>query len=91
MPGTLNQITNRMTPQLLLCVAQHRDYTSSAPLSLWPQSFNGIRLKGRTAIPGQGVEIGEWSVVGAGAVVVGDVPAGVTVVGVPAKILKERP
>jgi acetyltransferase EpsM len=36
-----------------------------------------------------GVKIGKWSVVGAGAVVVNDVPDGVTVVGVPAKILNK--
>jgi sugar O-acyltransferase (sialic acid O-acetyltransferase NeuD family) len=36
-----------------------------------------------------GVKIGKWSVVGAGAVVVNDVPDAVTVVGVPAKILNK--
>jgi sugar O-acyltransferase (sialic acid O-acetyltransferase NeuD family) len=36
-----------------------------------------------------GIKIGKWSVVGAGAVVVNDVPDAVTVVGVPAKILKK--
>lgn len=35
-----------------------------------------------------GVTIGEWAMVGAGAVVVSDVPAGATVVGNPAKIIK---
>jgi sugar O-acyltransferase (sialic acid O-acetyltransferase NeuD family) len=34
--------------------------------------------------------IGHWSVVGAGAVVVKDVPPNVTVVGVPAQVIKER-
>lgn len=38
----------------------------------------------------QGVVIGEWSVVGAGAVVVGDIPANVTAVGVPARVIKSR-
>lgn len=36
------------------------------------------------------VQIGEWSVVGAGSVVVGDVPANSTVVGVPARVIKTR-
>ena len=39
----------------------------------------------------QGVSIGAWSIVGAGAVVGRDLPANVTAVGVPAKVIKERP
>lgn len=39
----------------------------------------------------QGVRIGAWSIIGAGAVVARDVPANVTAVGVPAKVIKERP
>lgn len=39
----------------------------------------------------QGVEIGAWSIVGAGAVIARDVPPNVTAVGVPAKVIKERP
>lgn len=38
----------------------------------------------------QGVEIGEWTIVGAGAVVVRDLPPNVTAVGVPATVIKER-
>jgi sugar O-acyltransferase (sialic acid O-acetyltransferase NeuD family) len=38
----------------------------------------------------QGLTIGEWSVVGAGAVVTRHLPANVTAVGVPAKIIKAR-
>jgi sugar O-acyltransferase (sialic acid O-acetyltransferase NeuD family) len=38
----------------------------------------------------QGVTIGKWSIVGAGAVVTADLPANVTAVGVPAKIIKTR-
>lgn len=39
----------------------------------------------------QGLTVGRWSIVGAGAAVVSDVPANVTVVGVPARVIKERP
>lgn len=39
----------------------------------------------------QGISIGPWSIVGAGAAVVGDLPANVTAVGVPARPLKARP
>lgn len=38
-----------------------------------------------------GVTIGEWAIVGAGAVVTHDVPAGATVVGNPARVLTSRP
>ena len=38
----------------------------------------------------EGKTIGDWSVVGAGSVVVKDVPANATAVGVPAKVVKER-
>jgi sugar O-acyltransferase (sialic acid O-acetyltransferase NeuD family) len=39
----------------------------------------------------QGLTVGRWSVVGAEAAVIADVPANVTVVGVPARVIKERP
>lgn len=39
----------------------------------------------------EGRRIGGWSVVGAGAVVVGDVPENATVVGVPGRVIKTRP
>ena len=38
----------------------------------------------------QGVNIGEWSIVGAGTVIIRDVPSNATVVGVPAKVIKTR-
>ncbi len=38
----------------------------------------------------QGINIGKWSVIGAGSVVVRDVPANVTAVGIPSKIIKTR-
>ncbi len=45
---------------------------------------------GTGAVIIQGVTIGEWSIVGAGAVVTRDIPANTTSVGVPAKVIKER-
>jgi sugar O-acyltransferase (sialic acid O-acetyltransferase NeuD family) len=45
---------------------------------------------GAGSVARQGTNIGEWSTVGAGAVVVKDVPAHVTVVGVPASIMAMR-
>ncbi len=45
---------------------------------------------GAGAVIKQGVKIGSWCMIGAGAVVVKDVPDNITVVGVPAKDIKER-
>lgn len=39
----------------------------------------------------QGKKVGHWTILGAGAVVVRDLPANVTAVGAPAKPIKERP
>lgn len=46
---------------------------------------------GTTAAVNQGLSIGEWSVVGSGAVVNRSLPTNCTAVGVPAKVIKERP
>jgi len=61
----------------------------------------GVKIAGRVIVESaafvgigaavvQNIRIGRDAVVGAGAVVLSDVPAGVTVVGVPAKILAKR-
>lgn len=39
----------------------------------------------------QGIKIGHWTIIGAGAVVVRDIPPNVTAIGAPAKPIKERP
>ena len=36
------------------------------------------------------VSVGAWTIVGAGAAVVRDLPANVTAVGVPARVIKQR-
>ncbi len=38
----------------------------------------------------QGVKIGAWSVIGAGATVINNIPKGVVAVGVPAKVIKKK-
>lgn len=38
----------------------------------------------------QGINIGKWSIIGAGSVVVRDLPANVTAVGIPSKVIKTR-
>lgn len=45
---------------------------------------------GTGAVIIQGITIGEWSIAGAGCVITKDIPPNVTVVGVPAKIIKTR-
>lgn len=78
------------------CIVEH-DCVVHSNAHLSP----GVRLAG-TVVVGRGahvgvggivlpgVKVGEGAVVGAGAVVTRDVPAGVTVVGVPAKVLARR-
>lgn len=38
----------------------------------------------------QGVKIGAWSTIGAGATVINDIPSGVVAVGVPARVIKKK-
>jgi acetyltransferase-like isoleucine patch superfamily enzyme len=38
----------------------------------------------------EGVTVGEWAIVGAGAVIASDLPANCTAVGVPARPIKHR-
>lgn len=39
----------------------------------------------------QGKSVGTWTIIGAGAVIASDIPANCTAVGVPARVIKERP
>jgi serine acetyltransferase len=45
---------------------------------------------GAGAVVKERISIGAWSTIGAGAAVVRDVPEGVTVVGVPARVIKKH-
>ncbi|HIY08059.1 MAG TPA: 2,3,4,5-tetrahydropyridine-2,6-carboxylate N-succinyltransferase [Firmicutes bacterium] len=47
-------------------------------------------LVGANAVLIEGVRVGEGSVVAAGSVVIQDVPPGVVVAGVPARVVKEK-
>jgi len=47
-------------------------------------------LVGAGAVVLPGLSVGDWAIIGAGAIVTKDVAAGVTVVGIPAKAIKER-
>ena len=52
-----------------------------------PVIGKNVRIGARAMVIG-GVNVGDNAIIGAGAVVVKDVPAGATVVGVPAKVIK---
>ena len=71
---------------------QLSDYVHIAPhatLSGNVQVGEGSRV-GVGAVVKQGIRIGAWCTIGAGAVVVRDVPDGATVVGVPARVIKQN-
>ena len=55
-----------------------------------PTVRRGARVGG-AAVLLPGIEVGEEAFVGAGAVVIADVPAGTLVVGVPARVLRDVP
>lgn len=59
------------------------------PASALPVRIDDNVLIGANAVVLEGVHIGQGSVVAAGAVVTEDVPAGVVVAGVPARVIKE--
>ena len=60
------------------------------PPSATPVVVEDDVVIGANAVVLEGVRIGKGSVVAAGAVVVSDVPEGVVVAGVPAKIIKKK-
>lgn len=66
-------------------VSTHPGVQIGGEVTLGMGSFIGM---GATILPR--VKIGEWTTVGAGAVVIGDLPAYCTAVGVPARVIKRH-
>ena len=64
-----------------------RDNWSSRQLS--PHNWNNVRVATGAIVIG-GIQIGDNATIGAGAVVVKDVPSNTTVVGNPARIIKQN-
>lgn len=78
------------------CTLGHDDW-----IGAYANVSPGVRISGNVSIGVgcdigtssalvQGVSIGDWSIVGAGAVVTTSLPANCTAVGVPAKVIKQR-
>jgi len=101
--GTIITAGNILTTQIKIgnyviinldCTIGHdsiiEDYCTVAP---GVHISGSVHLKkgvdfGTGAVIIQGVTIGAWSIIGAGAVVVSDIPSNVTAVGIPAKVIK---
>ena len=98
--GTLITTDIRLGNHVILnldCTVGHdsciEDYVTVAPsvnISGCVKVGEGCDL-GTNSTVIQGITIGHWSVVGAGAVVVRNIPSNTTAVGIPAKPIKERP
>lgn len=80
----------------LNCTVGHEtvlhDYVTVAPAANISGNVTvgeGTDLGTNSAV-NQGVTLGEWSIIGTGTVVNKNVPANVTAVGIPAKVIKER-
>ncbi len=71
------------------CVQDHVNLSTNSVLNGDVVVKNGAFVGSCSVVSGQ-LTVGEWSTVGAGAVVVRDVPDGMTVVGVPAKDITLR-
>jgi len=87
-------IEDRVTISMRVTILTHTDVGHS-PLreSVFPPRHAPVVVRrgayiGAGATILQGVTVGECAVVGAGAVVVGDIPAHVVAVGVPARVIR---
>lgn len=99
-PGAVIDVDVRVGAHVVLninCAVCHDDHLADFATLAPGVSLGGdVRLgegvdMGIGSCTVQGIGVGAWSIVGAGAAVVGDLPACVTAVGVPARVIKERP
>ena len=78
-----------VSQQAFLCAASHDHRREDFPLTTAPITLGARAWVAARAIVLPGITIGDGAVVGAGSVVTRDVPAGCTVAGNPARILRD--
>ncbi len=77
------------------CGIGHDTFVDNYTTLMWHVNISGMVIVGKGCLLGtgstilQGKKVGDWSIVGAGAVVTRDLPPGCTAVGVPAKVVKK--
>lgn len=84
-----------ISPGVVITSHQHTFARADTAIRRQPLRFGRVAIErdvwiGANATILPGVRLSEGSIVGAGAVVTGDVPAGKIVVGVPARVVRER-
>jgi acetyltransferase-like isoleucine patch superfamily enzyme len=84
-----------LAPGVTIIAAQHTFLRRDVAVKFQPETFHGIQIGadcwlGVNVVVLDGVTISDGTIVGAGAVVTRNLPAGVIAVGVPARIIRER-
>ena len=85
-----------LSPGVTVISAKHSFDRIDVPIKFQPETFLGISIGsdcwlGAESVVLDGVSIGNGTVVGAGAVVTRDLPAGVVAMGAPARVVRSRP
>jgi len=83
-------------PGVRIISSTHREVGRATPILVAPIDFAPVTIGndvdiGVSAVVLPGVSIGEGALVGAGAVVTADIPPYAVAVGVPARVIKQRP
>ncbi len=84
-----------ISPGVVITSHQHTFVKKDEPIRAQPLDFGLVRIDddvwiGANAVVLPGLHLGKGSVVGAGAVVTANLPAGAVALGVPARVVRER-